>query len=1129
MTVAGFVDDEDRRRIAEDLDATLVVEAAAGTGKTTALVSRLLSLLATGTTTLARLVAVTFTEKAAGELKLRLRGAIEERRAGADDVVAARLTQALSELEVAHIGTIHGFCADLLRERPIEAGLDPRFTVVEEDGARAVYDAAFQAWFDQVLADPPDGVRRQLRAPTTGRSNPRRDLYDAGFRLLDRRDFRGAWSRPPFDRIAALDEAVAAVRALAVFGDAVGGGDSPLARAARAAAAYEVELDAREAIAARDYDAIEFELPPLRKALGDWGKGSGRVGRANAAEVLAARDHANTVLNRVIAACEADRAAALHDELGPLVSEYDHRKNRAGVVDFFDLLSRTRDLLVQDDAVRRALQRRFTHLLVDEFQDTDPLQADILLLLAASDPDERDPERVTPRAGALFVVGDPKQSIYRFRRADVAFYLRVRDRLVGAGAERLFLRTSFRSDPRIQQFVNAAFDVAFRGEHQPGPVPLAPARAVFPEQPAVVALPVPAPYQTTWGRPKVTSDAIHRSFPPAVGAFVAWLVKESGWTVEDPEKKARRPVESRDVCLLFSRFSGGIPTPYVEALEAHGLPHVLVGGRSLAEREEFQAVRTALTAIEWPGDELAVYGALRGPLFALSDESLFRWKETVGRLSPVARRDDVPADLAEVARALDALRELRKGRNRRPIADTVAAMLDRTRAHAGLALWGSGGGQVLANAIRVTELARRFEAAGASSFRAFVQHLDGLAERGEGEAPVVEEGTDGVRLITVHKAKGLEFPVVILCDPGYRADKRPPSRWVDPESKRWVEPLCDCLPHDLALHADVVAAQDQAERDRLVYVAATRARDLLVVGAVATAQHPGWTGTLHVATYPPASVWKDVGPCPGGPEFGGDATPDRPEAALDDEGVPPGRHGFGDVDLVWWDPSVLPEPDDRNAGFRAADQQLLVEDQVGIAAAGRERHRRWREQQEAARDAGKRPTETVTTPTAWAAGHAASRAVTWEHVDPEPGRPHGKAFGTLVHAILAAVPLDADLHAARAVAKVYGRLVAAGDAEVEAAAVAVARALRHPLFDRVRASGDVRHEMDVTTRRSDGVVVEGTADLVFREGDHFVVVDYKTDLDVGERAAAYEAQVSLYADLIALATGRDVDAVLISV
>ncbi|HEY6360449.1 MAG TPA: UvrD-helicase domain-containing protein, partial [Vicinamibacterales bacterium] len=201
-------DAESRRLIAEEIDATLVVEAAAGTGKTTELVNRILRVIENGRAEVGGIVAVTFTEKAAGELKLRLRQRLEERRRGAADAaVAGRLEAAVQHLEEAHVSTIHGFCADMLRERPVEARVDPLFRVLTEGQAERLFDEAFAGWFQGHLENPPEGVRRSLRrfgrAARPGEideDGPVERLRRAAFHLTEWRDFRSEWTREPFDR-----------------------------------------------------------------------------------------------------------------------------------------------------------------------------------------------------------------------------------------------------------------------------------------------------------------------------------------------------------------------------------------------------------------------------------------------------------------------------------------------------------------------------------------------------------------------------------------------------------------------------------------------------------------------------------------------------------------------------------------------------------------------------------------------------------------------------------------------------------------------------------------------------------------------------------------------------------------
>ncbi len=1151
---APLADAVARERIASDLDTTLVVEAAAGTGKTTALVSRIVALAGSGTTHLRRVVAVTFTEKAAGEMKLRLRAAIEEARQAAEAVERARLDQALEELEAARIGTIHSLCRDLLGERPVEAGIDPMFEVAAEPESTALFDAAFETWFQRTLADPPEGVRRLLRRPVSSNSSPRSLLRTIGMDLSKRRDFPGPWRRDPFDRELRISELLRAMDELGAYVDVARDKQDYFARNLAKVRNWVDEQKRAEEVRERDFDGLEAGLRSVKRWREWTYKGSDGKFGPQRRELMDRRDEVKAQLDALVAACDADLAPLLDAELRPLVGAYEELKARAGKLDFLDLLSKTRDLLAGDAGVRQELQRRFSHLLVDEFQDTDPLQAEIVLLLAAADPDVADPTLVTVKPGKLFLVGDPKQSIYSFRRADIAIYEAVKQRLLGQGAELLHLSVSFRSDPRIQEAVNAAFGPRMRGDGQARYVALEPFRPAAPDVPAVVALPVPAPY-AHWG--KLTNRSVEESLPWAVGGWIDWLVNESGRTVVDPSTGESVPVEARHVCLLFRRFQTwgrSVTTAYTREMEARGIPHVLVGGRSFHDREETMVMRNALAAIEWPDDELAVFATLKGPLFAVPDDALLAYKShfagqrRYATLNPLRNVDDevMPAETADAAEALAVLRKLHRRRNRRPIAETITELLEITRAHAGFAIWNAGE-QVLANVLRVADLARRFEAAGATSFRAFVEHLTAEAERGEApQAPVVEEGTEGVRLMTVHKAKGLEFPVVILCDITANATSRNPQRLVVPETRTWYQTLAGCVPTELAEAREEVLQREAEESDRLLYVAATRARDVLVVPAVGDEPLAGWVDAMNPALYPAPKNRRRQVAAPGCPRFGKDSVSYRPgKAPTPAAGVIPGLHRSGlDTEVVWWDPDVLPRS--RRAPHGLRHQKILAEDDGGtVAAQSLADHAAWRHARTERIRAGSTKSIRVTTPTDLAASAVAAVArVAPGTVPPPPepllfteaprdGRPTGKRIGSVIHGALEDLvrmtssgvePSDEDV---ADVVALHARIHLASDEEIAASNDAAHAALKHPLLVRAAASAECRPECEISWVNDDGVVVEGTGDLLFREetdaGSRWTVVEFKSSLETAEAKAKARIQLETYISAVQAATGDSVE------
>ena len=1233
--MSRLIDGPERERIRTSLDESLFVEAAAGTGKTSELVTRIVNVLATGGARVDQMLAVTFTEKAAGELKLRLREDLERARhelvAAVEPAAAdhpARLSNiehAIAHLEEAQVSTIHGFCADLLHERPVEAEVDPRFDVLPDAEAARTFGQAFDGWLQTTLDDPPEGVRRALERRSAGgfgeqehKERPTERLRQAASALAEWRDFPAPWRRETFERKAIIDQIVAHLVDFAELADRVSNRRSdrlyldvrPALMLARAIRKHD-ELRPRR----RDYDWIEASLVELavNRNFANARKGSGTQYGDGVTRATVLEQHRKIVdvLRNFRRVADADLAALLQVELRAPIEAYAGLKRDAGRLDFVDLLLRARDLVRDHADVRADFQRRFTRIFVDEFQDTDPLQAEILLLLAADDPAERDWRRVRPAAGKLFIVGDPKQSIYRFRRADLGVYQDVKTRLRDHGVEPVALTTSFRAVSEIQRLVNRAFAPLMTGGGQGAAastpteyVRLSPHRGAIGDQPAVVVLPVPRPY----GVRRVAASAIERSLPDAVGAFVLWLVTESGWRVTErvppsPHEDeggavaptwARVPVAARHVCLLFRRFESfgtDMTRAYVEALEARELPHLLVGGRTFHNREEVMTMRAALAAVEHPDDELSVFATLRGSLFAVEDAALLEYHHRFGRLHPFR----IPAELVSgdateneaaggavarlgpIVEALTVLRTAHRRRNEVPVGETIGWLLEATRAHAGFVMR-PGGEQALANVMQIAEMARGYEAGGGLSFRGFVDQLEDQASaRQAGEAPILEEGSDGVRIMTVHRAKGLEFPVVILADPTCKLHRKTAGRFIDAERGLCALRIAGWSPLDLLDHEDVEVERDRQEGIRLAYVAATRARDLLVVPAVGDGPFvDGWLAPLYDAIYPPPSDRRDPATAPACPPFGRDSVVDRPDgdpAGSDNvapglyrfvdaedvgkakvipftKGSPPGRgQGAGDgstdgYPVVWWDPSSPTLRLGVEAKFGIRQEQLLSKDAPAeVVERDLARYRAWRDRRDQTVSEAATPSLRVLTVTELAtqlvADQVPASTVGDEIDEPEivelvgdPDRPSGRRFGALVHAVLAATPLDAAADQVGEFAGLEGRMLGATEAEVTAAGAVATAALAHPILERARravGAGACRRETPVTMQVEDGTLVEGVVDLAFRDDGTWVVVDFKTDRELEIELDVYRRQVQLYAQMVARATGEPARAVLMRV
>jgi ATP-dependent helicase/nuclease subunit A len=1048
------------------------VEASAGTGKTTELVNAVAEALAGGVR-VERIAAVTFTHQAAGEMKLRVRQKLE-------DLQTPVASEALQHLDRAFIGTIHAFCANLLRQRPVEACIDPGFVELDQGQARRLFSRVFRSWIARRVDAPSPALLRAL-ARLAWRDNltgPVTDLEAAAWSLAEWRDHSAPWEKREIAREARIRELLRQARCVAEMWPAKEAG-----WARRILVDIVERLERAQAAGVFDLDDAESEIASIRQRL----RNARLSKRTPAGQAWAEFQDAVKLFAQD---ADADLASYLRDELWSVVEAYQDAKRESGYLDFTDLLLYARDLLRHEGA-RPELQVRYDRVFVDEFQDTDPLQAEILTTLASPD--------------KLFVVGDPKQSIYRFRRADPRVYFDVREQLLSAGAEERRLGKSYRSTEPIQTFVNAAFAPTI-----PNYLPLSGGPPGPENQPSIVALPMPRPYDGE----QIKASAILECTPSTVAAFIQWLLRSSGWTVREDRTGNRRPMKPEDICILFRRFTNNrkdLTQDYVRSLEARKIEHVLVGSKGLHEREETAAIRTALRAIEWPDDELSVYAVLHGPLFGIDDATLLRFKEQHGRLRPAAEPlEDADPEFEPVWQAFAILRELHRKRNHLPIAETIRAILDAARAHASIAFH-SGGPRRLANLHRIAELARQADAGGTLTFRAFVRWLEEEAHSGESaEAPVLEQQANGVRIMTAHKAKGLEFPVVILAD--LSAGLTGPegcSRWVDTDENLCAQRLLRCAPWELIDHR---AEEEQAEREeaaRLAYVAATRAKDLLVVCTLGDTEYQdGWLQPLYGALYPPKDRRRK-------PEMAsGDETVLNAPVQPKEEQIRPGVHRpkVGGHRVVWLDPNALELRDPPSHG---SEREQLLDGTRAQIEDGLARYAEWRTARSQVIESGSTPTFTV---------RLASEAAVVPEADAIPvevieidfdSTVHGRRFGKLVHAVLQS----------GGGAAAQGRRWNATSDEVRAAEEIARIALRHPLVAPVPGR-EIFREMPVIVRLEDGTIIEGRVDLAWTDGASWTVIDYKTDsADRGR----YKRQLQLYALALQRATGKPARGVLLEI
>jgi ATP-dependent exoDNAse (exonuclease V) beta subunit len=457
-------------------------------------------------------------------------------------------------------------------------------------------------------------------------------------------------------------------------------------------------------------------------------------------------------------------------------------------------------------------------------------------------------------------------------------------------------------------------------------------------------------------------------------------------------------------------------------------------------------------------------------------------------------------------------------------------------------LW-RGGEQVLANVLHIAELARQYEGEGGLSFRGFVETLRSAADRAQApEAPILEDGSEGVRLMTVHKAKGLEFPVVILADITCSLSRDDAQRYLDADRRLCVIRLAGWAPLDLIDNNQREVNRDRAEGVRLAYVAASRARDLLVVPAVGDLPFDeGWVSPLNVALYPPVSARQSPRKVEGAPPFKSkDSVLERPDGeAPSSATVRPGEYELSDAttgdrySVVWWDPTLLDRPGDDSRGLRRDD--LIAKDaRPEDVAVDRDRYAAWQRARAETIERGTKASIEVMTATEWVKqkpGLSPANVII-ENASIVEARPSGRRFGVLVHALLAAVPVDATATQVRDLATLHARVLGAPEEERDAASATVERTLKHRILAEARAAQAAgracRREAPISVVR-DGVLIDGQIDLAFDSDAGWTVVDFKTDAELGAAEADYRRQVALYAEALTAITGRPATATILRV
>ncbi len=1083
------------------LRRTLFVEAGAGTGKTTQLVNRIVNLVLHERVPLSEIAAITFTEAAAAELQTRIREQFERCTIDAAEATKREIAeQALKDADLAAISTLHGFAARLLTEFSLAAGLPPQVGIVDEITSQLNNEERWARFVDRLHADEAnEGLI--VRAHSVGIALE--PAYAGHVTLKDLvREMSQNWDRlesiehatpPPLGPIdlTPFIESVDALRA--IHETCADPSDKLFETITRHLVTLETVMsidDADRQLREIHYLANAGRLKP--------GRGGRKAAWPDGAPAVKA------VLQGVQDGAKATIGLAADELLshflvivGQHVLTGARERQQAGQLEFHDLLVLARQMLRTNELARRSLHERYTHLLLDEFQDTDPIQIELATLIAGHFDEGavvgqwNDHEVVE---GHLFFVGDPKQSIYRFRRADISLFLSARDSF-GRGDRGVSLTTNFRTVEPIVSWINELFGQLMSEEitdRQPQYQPLTAHRLAdsgADHRPVVLGGVHP--------NPKVKAAELRQAEALDVAnTIVDIAINPDEWLVQDRETREwRRPGLSDVTVLLPTRTA----LPYLrDALRDADIPYRLATGTLVYGTQEVQDALSTLRAIDDPTDELSLVAALRSPMFACSDDDLASFRQSGGRWD---LRSTAPTDLQAdhpVVLALAYLRELWEERWWISPSQLLHKIL-RDRRAVLLAFAERRPGDVWRRLRFLVDQARAFEEAGGSGLRAFADWADLQGADGARvhEPLLPETDEEAVQILTIHGSKGLEFPITILSGLTTQPNARRNGinvAWPDaglPEVR--FKSDVRTLGHEA--QANIEEEMDAYEKQRLLYVAATRARDHLVVSAhhSSASRGPkslgGVIGQFAISAEPEADEQEDAA----GPK--GSVASNVRRLDLINSKIPPASEG----------PGTLALPETR------AERQSWIDRRTRVLATASARR--------------------VWSATAIAAAANEVHGDDDDFTDQEddrvvPARRKGRAgsaIGRAVHATLQVLDLSSppaldpiiaeqcDLEAIPEHLNVVAALVrsALGSDAVQLAAT-------HPHHKELFLSAPVGDR-----------VIEGYVDLLIEGPSGLIVVDYKTDsarseAEIDAKLAAYELQGASYAVALEAVTGMTV-------
>lgn len=825
-------DQQDRDAVVSLLDDTIMVEAGAGAGKTTSMVKRMVALIAEGKAQTSRIAAVTFTRKAAAELRQKFQIALEKGFRGSEGLKRERLGAALKDLEQIFIGTVHSFCAQLLRERPVEAGIDPDFTEMTE-----IDDYLYQneAWEEYLSTS----------------------LYrnDETLSLLHELDVTFAELKETFHTLVLYPEVEIILKE--VLPPRIEGAVKEVETFISFASKF-----IPESVPPEGWDSVQDVVRNADRMMKAF---DSREMRDFFRIIIPFEKSFKFTLNRWDSVVDAKTVGEKLDELKvkviePLLKQwrqYRHshlmriikpasdmcrqKRRESSCLNFQDLLMLASAMLRDNPEVRGYFKNRFTHLLIDEFQDTDPIQAEVMLYLAGEDLKEKSWHKLRPAKGSLFVVGDPKQSIYRFRRADIDTYNIVKEIILKSGGRLLGLKSNFRSVRSMGVWLNPIFENVFPAESSRYQAEFSMLEMVRGEDTRHLS-----------GIRKIINPKVFRNRADMIVEhdslrIASWIrhALDGNMTFErtDDEKASgltERPVPSDFLILL--RYKKMIPD-YARRLEEFGIPFEVAGGDALAGAEGITELLKILKAIAEPDSSLDLVSALRGLFFGVSDDMLYQFKKAGGRFSFLSSvPEDAPEHIKTLFESIFAKLKIYRDWSR-SLPPSVA--VERIIEDIGLVphlLNSDMGGSRTGNLLKLLEYLQHAELSGTPDLFSIIEGLDHLiAEDEMDEIDITHGSQKAVRIMNLHKAKGLEAPVVFLANPTgasnhpaklhiQRRGDKAAGYFVISHRTNFQDKLI-ALPPDWDEYETEENNYEEAEEKRLLYVAATRAKNLLVVSS----------------------------------------------------------------------------------------------------------------------------------------------------------------------------------------------------------------------------------------------------------------------------------------------------------